>query len=100
MKGKVKKVILWSITTIIAFSASMFGINVRADELIDGKVLKENGDGTYELSLSVTGQSEKKVNKANVVVILDISGSMDYGTSYTANTQGGYGLVNDEYEFL
>lgn len=99
MKGKLRKIILWSITAIIALTASLFNTKAYAEE-IEGKVLRENGDGTYELSLSVTGQSEKKVNKANVVVILDVSGSMDYGTSYTENTQGGYGLINSEYEFL
>ena len=104
MKGKFKKIILWSITAIMAISASIYGIgsyaNVRAEETIDGKELIENADGTYTLSLSVTGASEKRVNKANVVVVLDISGSMDYGTSYYKNNQGGYGIVNGEYEFL
>ncbi len=101
MKGKLKNIILWSITAIIAISASIFGIsnytNVRADELIDGKELKDNGDGTYELSLSVTGESEKKVNKANVVVVLDISGSMNSATSYKLNNQGGYGKSGNDY---
>ena len=104
MKGKLKKIILWSITAIVAISASVFCLNnytnVKAEEFIDGKDLKENGDGTYELSLSVTGESEKKVNKANVIVILDISGSMEHGTSYTQNNRGGYGYVNGEYVFL
>ena len=40
MKGKIKKVILWSITAIIAISASIYGINnyvnVKAEETIEG----------------------------------------------------------------
>ena len=44
------------------------------------KKLKDNEDGTYTLSLDVTGQSERKPNPVNVIVILDHSGSMDTRT--------------------
>ena len=48
------------------------------------KNLAPNGDGTYTLSLSVKGETveTEEVTKANVVVIMDESGSM-YGTSDT-----------------
>ena len=44
------------------------------------KTLTDNGDGTYTLTLSVTGRSSQSDNstKANVVVIYDTSGSMKY----------------------
>ena len=43
------------------------------------KHLYPNGDGTYTLSLSVTGSksTETKINKANVVLVLDTSSSMN-----------------------
>ena len=67
------------------------------------KVLKDNGDGTFNLSLNVTGDSEKIVNKANVIVIIDRSGSMNTSETYnkyteTTSTSGTqYGLVNGSY---
>ena len=72
------------------------------------KGLVDNGDGTYTISLTVTGDAEKQVNKVNVIIVLDTSGSMDENTgngeiTYTAtNTNGDnlYGLVNGEYVSL
>ena len=40
------------------------------------KNLIDNGDGTYKLALSITGEAEKKVTKTNVIVVFDRSGSM------------------------
>ena len=40
------------------------------------KNLTDNHDGTYTVSLDVTGESIKKPNNVNVIVILDRSGSM------------------------
>ena len=42
------------------------------------KEVQPNGDGTYDVSLSVTGTSNSKQNKthANVVIVLDTSSSM------------------------
>ena len=48
------------------------------------KLLTDNTDGTYTLSLDVVGESVRKPNPVNVIVILDHSGSMDTRT-------GGYG---------
>ncbi len=44
------------------------------------KTLVDNGDGTYSLSLSVTGasQTSQTSGKADVIVVLDLSGSMTY----------------------
>lgn len=43
------------------------------------KTLAPNGDGTYTLSLSVTGEASasSEASRANVVVIMDRSASMD-----------------------
>lgn len=71
------------------------------------KIIK--GDGTYKLSLTVTGEADVKNNntKANVVVILDTSGSMNYiadstGGAHSAgnNSIGKYGSVNNQYRRL
>ena len=65
-----------------------------------GKTLVSNGDGTYTLSLSVTGKAEttSESNKADVIVVLDSSGSMDESVEgYVANQTGRYGLVNRRY---
>lgn len=65
-----------------------------------GKTLVSNGDGTYTLSLSVTGKAEttSESNKADVIVVLDRSGSMDNNVEgYVANQTGRYGLVNHRY---
>ena len=65
------------------------------------KNLKDNGDGTYDISLSVTGKSESssESSKADVVVVMDVSGSMDDKdtSSYEENKTGRYGLVDGEY---
>lgn len=44
------------------------------------KTLEDNGDGTYTLSLSVTGNASSSTtsNKADVIVVLDRSGSMNF----------------------
>lgn len=52
------------------------------------KTLDSNGDGTYKLSLSVTGKSEAQnsKSKADVLVVFDTSGSMDSSRMSTAKT--------------
>ena len=67
------------------------------------KTLIVNDDGTYTIALNVTGDSEKKIQKVNVIVIVDKSGSMDEesGTgAYVRSNQNGtnmYGFVDGEY---
>ena len=55
------------------------------------KKLIDNGDGTYTLSLSVTGAAESstttEVTKANVILVLDTSNSMNQNnTTYNGET--------------
>lgn len=66
------------------------------------KALTSNGDGTYTLSLSVTGRASSSTtsNKADVIVIFDRSGSMGEDaseTTYEEHPTGSYGLVNGRY---
>lgn len=70
------------------------------------KTLTANGDGTYNLTLSVAGRasSSQESSNANVVIIFDTSGSMSeaaYVTKYLPvtdnNRQNRYGLVDGAY---
>ena len=70
------------------------------------KFLTDNQDGTYDLTLSVTGKSvaSSGKTKANVVIVFDSSGSMDYEaylytpTTDTSGTQ--YGMIDGDYKEL
>lgn len=57
-----------------------FGVTpaLAAEPPATSKTVKSNGDGTYTLSLSVTGKSQasSSSSKADVIVVLDTSGSM------------------------
>lgn len=70
------------------------------------KTLTANGDGTYNLTLSVAGRasSSQESSNANVVIIFDTSGSMSeaaYVTRYLPVTDNNrwnrYGLVDGAY---
>ncbi|MBQ8892248.1 MAG: Cna B-type domain-containing protein [Bacilli bacterium] len=80
--------------------SNLFAQNKDGSPLHEKKIIV-NGDGTYTLSLDVVGEAEKKLNKANVIIIFDTSSSMykDTGifTSTTENSDNLYGLVDDEY---
>jgi len=74
----------------VAFFASNFKLDDSQGEEPGGdpvlgvpdtsKVLKPNGDGTYTLSLSVTGKAEEQTSnsKADVIIVFDRSGSMRF----------------------
>ena len=49
------------------------------------KTVTDNGDGTYKIKLDILGEVEQQeeITKANVIVILDLSGSM---SEYSGNT--------------
>ena len=51
---------------------------------VRSKTLKDNGDGTYTINLSVTGEtstnSTSNVSKANVILVVDTSSSMNQET--------------------
>ena len=57
------------------------------------KTIADNKDGTHTISLSVTGRtnSTTESTKANVVIVFDLSNSMDNSDSYIEADYGGYG---------
>ena len=67
------------------------------------KTLTSRGDGTYDLTLSVTGKSvaSSGKTKANVVIVFDSSGSMGdpayLYTETTGNSRDQYGFVDGDY---
>ena len=82
-----------------AYSADDLG------EPVTSKTIESNGDGTYKITLSVTGRSSSSTDnkKANVVVVFDSSGSMRSTTSsysYSAADRGNYRLSNGDYLLL
>ena len=68
------------------------------------KTLTDKGNGTYDLTLSVTGKSvaSSGKTKANVIIVFDSSGSMDYKaylyTPITGDSEDQqYGYVDGDY---
>ncbi|MBR4693316.1 MAG: Cna B-type domain-containing protein [Bacilli bacterium] len=60
------------------------------NEEIDGKERTDNGDGTYKLSLSVTGDADTdtRTPHANILIVYDQSGSM---LAHLASSKGSFG---------
>ena len=56
------------------------------------KNVTDNGDGTYKIRLNITGEveHETEVTKANVIVVLDRSGSMDTSVPRTGHDRWYY----------
>lgn len=56
-------------------------------------------DGSYKLTLSVTGKSKSSStsNTAHVIFLLDLSSSMNNYASYVEDNNGSYGLVDGAY---
>ena len=82
--------VLLCLSTISALPQSVIRVyaegktsDVTLDAPSTSKTLSSNGDGTYDLSLSVTGSSRQSVEqtKADVIIVFDTSGSMDNDTS-------------------
>ena len=70
----------WVVALVAALAVVVGSIGVAfaaaGDVPPHTKNLRNNQDGTYTLSLDVVGDSEKKPNNVNVIVIFDTSGSM------------------------
>lgn len=72
-----------SIKYIIAAAAAMFTAAVASAQVVNSKTAKDNGDGTYTLTLEsfVTGSLGQTISTSrrpvNAVLVLDVSGSMD-----------------------
>ena len=82
------------------------GGDIASKPPVHTKTITTNNDGTYDLSLTVTGDTELSETKtsANVIVVQDVSGSMDndvYTYSYEKIPSfdawnGTYGMVDGE----
>ena len=95
---------LFSTKSIFSSLRSLLDDNQKLGEkTITPNKIGNQPDGTYKLSLTVTGEAEKQPNHVNVIVIVDRSGSMSTqsGTgAYVATDSTGnglYGLVDGEY---
>ena len=108
MKVKTKLHVVLSLLLCCLMIVGVLPIAVLADDTGDtttpaekttapahNKVLTPNADGTYTLSLSVTGSrttSETESGKADVIVVLDTSGSMAKDqSSHEVSKTGRYG---------
>lgn len=60
------------------------------------KIVTDNGDGTRKIKLELTGKvnTTHEVTKANVLVVLDLSGSMDYEAGTTTRLDAAKSAVN------
>lgn len=66
---------------------------VNKSKVDHSKILTDNGDGTYQISLDVTGkvvEDVSKVSNANILIIYDVSNSMI--SNYVPTATGRYGL--------
>ena len=68
--------LLLALSTVITTNPVITVSAATGDTPPHTKNLTDNHDGTYTLSLDVVGESEKKPNNVNVIVIFDRSGSM------------------------
>lgn len=66
------------------------------------KIVTDNGDGTHKIKLELTGKvnTTHEVTKANVLVVLDLSGSMNDRAGTTTRLQAAKGAVNSVAETL
>ena len=78
-----------SIRYIIAAAAAMFTSAVASAQVVNSKTAKDNGDGTYTLTLEsfATGKLDQTISTSrtpvNAVLVLDVSGSMAEAFSTT-----------------
>ncbi len=94
------------VASVITPLGNGFVRSAYADDDVDpegapvrSKTLKDNGDGTYTLTLSVTGKASSATQntKANIVVIYDTSGSMKYPEPSSELGRYGYNVTNNSY---
>lgn len=100
-------VLLTALCVTLSVPAAAFaeGGDIASKPPVHTKTITLNNDGTYDLSLTVTGDTELSETKtsANVIVVQDVSGSMDNDV-YTYSLEktekydwdGTYGMVDGE----
>ncbi|WP_417576383.1 Spy0128 family protein [Paratractidigestivibacter sp.] len=93
------------VTLSVPAAAFAEGGDIASKPPVHTKTITPNNDGTYDLSLTVTGDTELSETKtsANVIVVQDVSGSMDndvytYSLEKTEkyDRDGTYGMVDGE----
>lgn len=93
------------VTLSVPSAAFAEGGDIASKPPVHTKTITSNNDGTYDLSLTVTGDTELSETKtsANVIVVQDVSGSMDndvytYSLEKTEkyDRDGTYGMVDGE----
>ncbi|MBR0179443.1 MAG: hypothetical protein IJQ03_03295, partial [Firmicutes bacterium] len=87
-KFKLLGCLLLALVLCLAFTAT--ALAKAGDPPANSKSVEDNEDGTYQIELSVTGEAdyESEPVKANVIIVLDTSGSMDF---LLPSTTGSYG---------
>ena len=86
-----------------ALTLALPRLNAKAGEsgIAKKTVLDTDGDGIYELALSVTGQSTQtttsEVQKQNVVIVIDVSGSMNEFYQYAILSNSNNPDSNETY---
>ncbi|MGI5912548.1 MAG: VWA domain-containing protein [Syntrophomonadaceae bacterium] len=105
--GTVDKVIDTTLTVgddvVVTYSEVSTPDTTQDDGPVTTKTVTDNGDGTHKITLDILGKTTTTttVTKANVIVVLDTSGSMDNdgGVSYQEDSSynGNYGIVNGQY---
>ena len=93
VRGRGRRALLLALALVLAWS--LFGLSALGDETVPyiNKTLGDNGDGTYTIGLSVTGDAETESTTAadvNVIIVYDVSNSMP--NNRIPLEYGGYGL--------
>ncbi|MGI5873610.1 MAG: Spy0128 family protein [Bacillota bacterium] len=102
-----RKRLLFAVTVmvcLIAFFLPAAALGAEGSPPDHSKSVVVNSDGTYTVSLNMTGESEKRETtaKTNVIVVLDLSGSMNYPCGFTPTTDNSgeqYG-VNENGDYF
>ena len=107
------KAFKWGVSLIAALLLAM-GLSTIAfadagDPPTTGKTAKENGDGTFKLELSITGdadpQESSEASAVNIVIVYDISQSMTNRAGSSRNTRADeaenimYHFIDDLMEY-
>lgn len=111
MKKRLKKlltIVMSAMMLVVFMPTSVFaeGDAGTTEPTVNGpvvsKTITDNGDGTHTISLSVTGQTNTTTEstKANVVIVFDLSNSMNNDDSYIKDDKGGYGYDSSEKEYV
>lgn len=96
-------VLLTALCVTLSVPAAVFAEgegDITGNPPVHTKTITPNDDGTYDLSLTVTGATELSESKtsANVIVVQDVSGSMGYDVyTYSYEKIDSFDWMNDTY---